>query len=281
MLGHKLVQVLSREHEVVAAFRDASRWAGHPVFAHAECVSGVDAMQFDSVRRAIEQSRPDVVVNAVGLIKQLQQSKEALPTITLNSLFPHQLAAACQDGGARLIHISTDCVFSGLRGGYTEQDNPDPVDLYGRSKLLGEVNAPGCLTLRTSIIGRELAGRHGLVEWFLANRGGHVSGFTHAIYTGLTTTVLSETIDWLIVERPDLSGLYQVSSAPINKYDLLLMIRDALRLTTVIDPDDRLRCDRSLVSALFTAATGWTSPSWADMINRLAAESDQYDHWNK
>ena len=85
----------------------------------------------------------------------------------------------------------------------------------------------------------------------------------------------------MISHHPDLSGLYHVSSAPISKYDLLLMIRDALRLTTVIDPDDRLRCDRSLVSTLFTARTGWVSPSWADMTNRLAAEADQYDQWNR
>jgi dTDP-4-dehydrorhamnose reductase len=280
MLGHKLVQVLRREHEVVAAFRDASRWAGHPAFAGAEYLSGVDAMQFDSVARAFAEARPDVVVNAVGLIKQLQLSKEALPTITLNSLFPHQLAALCQGAGVRLIHISTDCVFSGLRGAYTEQDHPDPVDLYGRSKLLGEVAGPGCLTLRTSIIGRELAGQYGLLEWFLSNRGGRVSGYTRAIYSGVTTTVLSETIEQLITHHQDLSGLYHVSSAPISKYDLLLMIRDALGLTTVIDPDDGVRCDRSLVSTLFTARTGWVSPSWTDMTHRLAAEADQYDHKN-
>lgn len=281
MLGHKLVQVLTREHSVVAAFRDASRWARHPAFTGAECVSGVDAMHVDSVSRAVVEARPDVVVNAVGLIKQLQLSKEALPTITLNSLFPHQLAALCHRAGARLIHISTDCVFSGQRGGYTEQDNPDPIDLYGRSKLLGEVATPGCLTLRTSIIGRELAGDHGLLEWFLASRGGRVAGYTRAIYSGVTTTVLSETIERLIARHQDLSGLYHVSSAAISKYDLLLMIRDALGLTTVIDPDDAVRCDRSLVSTLFTNRTGWVSPSWADMTKRLAAEADQYDQWNQ
>jgi dTDP-4-dehydrorhamnose reductase len=280
MLGHKLVQILTRQHDVVAAFRDSSRWAGHPVFGRAACVSGVDASHFDSVARAIAQARPKAVINAVGLIKQLQMAKEPLPTITLNSLFPHQLAALCRDAGARLIHISTDCVFSGLRGSYTEQDLPDPVDLYGRSKLLGELASPGCLTLRTSIIGRELAGGHGLVEWFLANRGRQVSGYTHAIYSGLTTTVLSETIEWLIGHHPELSGLYHVSSAPISKYDLLVMFRDALGLTTVIDPDDRVRCDRSLDSTLFNSRTGWVSPSWADMTNRLAAEAAQYEQWN-
>jgi dTDP-4-dehydrorhamnose reductase len=249
MLGHKLVQILTRQHDVVAAFRDSSRWAGHPVFGRAACVSGVDASHFDSVARAIAQARPKAVINAVGLIKQLQMAKEPLPTITLNSLFPHQLAALCRDAGARLIHISTDCVFSGLRGSYTEQDLPDPVDLYGRSKLLGELASPGCLTLRTSIIGRELAGGHGLVEW-------------------------------LIGHHPELSGLYHVSSAPISKYDLLVMFRDALGLTTVIDPDDRVRCDRSLDSTLFNSRTGWVSPSWADMTNRLAAEAAQYEQWN-
>ena len=170
-------------------------------------------MDTDALLGALARLRPDAVLNCVGLVKQLDSSRDPLAAIPLNALLPHRLARCCGLLGARLVHVSTDCVFSGRTGGYRESDVPDPVDLYGRSKLLGEVeHAPG-LTLRTSIIGLELSRKVGLIEWFLAQRG-MIRGFRRAIYTGLTTRVLGRLIERILLDHPDLHGVWQVASAP-------------------------------------------------------------------
>ena len=169
------------------------------------------------------------------------------------------------------------CVFSGLRGNYSELDVPDPVDLYGRSKLLGELNRPGCLTLRTSIIGWQLNTFSSLLSWFATQRGKTIKGYRKAIYSGLTTTVLSQLIGDLILTRPDLYGLYQVASAPITKFDLLVQLSEKLSWDDIqILPDDQFFCDRTLLSARFTTATGWRAPSWDDMLLGLVQEWPQY-----
>ena len=195
----------------------------------------------------------------------------------MNALFPHLAARAAADVGARLIHVSTDCVFSGDRGSYTEDDVSDALDLYGRTKFLGEVGTPGALTLRTSIIGRELDHFDSLVEWFLRQRG-TVPGFTKAIYTGLTTAAFATVIERVLLERPHLSGLLQVASAPIAKFDLLALIRERMHLEGRIDlvPDDAFVSDRSLIGERFVAAAGIDVPSWSDMIDQLATDADLY-----
>ena len=178
--------------------------------------------------------------------------------------------------GARVIHLSTDCVFSGRKGHYSETDSPDGEDLYGRTKLLGEVAVEGCLTIRTSMIGRELAGQHGLLEWFLSNDGGHVRGFRRAVFSGFTTNVLSELICDVIAEHRSLSGMWHVAAEPINKFDLLHLIRDAYGLSVDIEPDDSMVCDRSLDGSRFRAATGFVAPSWDAMIGSMAADGTPY-----
>jgi dTDP-4-dehydrorhamnose reductase len=175
--------------------------------------------------------------------------------------------------------VSTDCVFSGEKGRYTEADLPDPRDLYGRSKLLGEVGSAGAITLRTSMIGREIDTRSGLVEWFLGQRGGRVSGYRRAIYSGFTTAVLSRIILEVIDRHRDLSGVWHVSSDPIDKYSLLNLINAAFGLGVTIDPDETFACDRSLDGARYRSRTGFTPPSWADMIAELRADSTPYDRW--
>ena len=169
MLGHKVAQRLSGRFEVSATVRrEASDYAAHPAFRHVRLVGDTQAEDFDSVVHALAQTRPDAVVNCIGITKQKPEAELPIQTISLNALFPHRLAELCRSAGARLMHFSTDCVFSGRKGMYTEDDTTDPDDLYGRAKLLGETKASGSLTLRTSIVGRELAGSHGLVEWFLS-----------------------------------------------------------------------------------------------------------------
>ena len=265
MLGHVAAHELSAHHEVTAALRRAPTSEVREILAGCRIVDGVDVRLEADWRRYVTGA--DVVVNCAGIVKQ--RSAEATEMISVNSLFPHQLAAVASDSGVRIIHVSTDCVFSGKRGDYKEMDEPDPIDLYGRSKLLGEPEGPRCITLRTSMIGLELSGRAGLVEWFLAQRG-PVSGFRRAIWSGFTTAELSRVISRLIDQNPNLSGIWHVSSAPINKYDLLAMLNERLGRQIEIDPDDSVVIDRSLNSDRFRRATGYEPPSHQQMLDELA-----------
>jgi dTDP-4-dehydrorhamnose reductase len=276
MLGHKVLQGLAARFDVRATFRST---ADERLIARERAITGVDAMQFETVERAIRDVRPDVVVNCIGIVKQLAEGHDPIRSITVNSLFPHRVAAVCAEIGARVIHISTDCVFSGRKGMYRESDRPDAEDLYGRSKLLGEVAGENALTLRTSIIGREVRGTTGLVEWFLSNRGGEVKGFSEAIFSGLTTLALASLIGDLIGKDAPLHGLYQVSSEPINKYDLLALLNDAFGTDVMIRRSTEPRIDRSLDSARFREAAGWQPAAWPDMVAALAHDPTPYELW--
>jgi len=273
MLGHQLLRTWTGRHDVTVTVRQPiEAYTRFGLFTPANTVDRLDATDGASVARVLATHRPEVVVNCVGIVKQRSEAKAAIPSIEINALLPHRLREACQASGARLVHISTDCVFSGRAGNYQETDIPDPVDLYGRSKLLGEVeHAPG-LTLRTSIIGLELSRFTGLIEWFLAQRG-MIHGFRRAIYTGLTTRELARVIDHVLVHHSDLHGVWQVASAPINKYDLLERLSRRLDGRDIeIVADDTFVCDRSLCGDRFTSATGYTVPSWDMMLDELALE---------
>jgi dTDP-4-dehydrorhamnose reductase len=278
MLGHKLMQELSRSFDVVGTVRcSATKYATHPILAQMSLLGDVQAENFDSVIGALASSQPDLVINCIGIIKQQPSAKSPLPSIAINSLFPHRLAMLCRAMGTRLIHISTDCVFSGRKGNYTEDDISDVEDLYGRTKLLGEVTYPGCITIRTSIIGRELYSRLGLIEWFISRRGGNVQGFAGAIYTGFTTKAMASIIGDIIQKHPDLSGLWHVSSYPISKYELLKLVNHEFKLGIKIEKDTKFKCDRSMNSSRFRRATGFMPPKWDDMIAEMAADSTTYD----
>jgi len=237
----------------------------HPGNAYA----GIDIRLIDGVRDVLDDFRPDAVVNAVGLVKQRPDADNAIDSIEINALFPHRLAALCAEFDVRLLHMSTDCVFSGRVGNYREDDTPDALDLYGRSKLLGELSKPHCLTLRTSIIGRELSRYSGLLEWFLAQKGS-VKGFRQAIFSGFTTIELARIIERLLADYPRAAGLYHVSSEPIAKYDLLALLRKALGIAIDIVPDDGLRIDRSLDSSRFRSEFDYRPPTWEQMADELA-----------
>ncbi|MDB5921827.1 MAG: UDP-2-acetamido-2,6-dideoxy-beta-L-arabino-hexopyranos-4-ulose 3-epimerase [Betaproteobacteria bacterium] len=272
MLGHRLYRHLRSTHDASVTLRQPlDAYAGQGLFDEANAYPAVDARSLDSIERAIADHRPQTVVNAVGIVKQRDDSNDAIAAIEVNSLLPHRLAMLCRRHEARLIHVSTDCVFSGRRGHYNEDDLPDASDVYGRSKLLGEVYEAPALTLRTSMIGRELARKSSLLEWFLAQRG-PVRGFRNAIFSGFTTAELSRIIEMLIVGHPSAAGLYHVSSEPISKYDLLSLIRDKLGLQTVIEEDDTFHCDRSLDSTRFRQRFGYEPPSWDAMATELAHE---------
>lgn len=286
MLGHKVLQLLSGRFVLFATVRSRhDMWLSQSVLAglnHSHVQGGVDAHDLDSVAQAIEEVGPQVVLNCIGIVKQREEAKAAIPSIQVNALFPHQLTDLCRKRGIRVVQISTDCVFSGLRGRYTEDDLPDPVDTYGRTKLLGEVTRPGCLTLRSSIIGWELKHQSGLLEWFAAQRGRTIKGYRGAIYTGLSTAAFTRLIGDLLEDHPGLSGLYHVASQPITKYDLLVHLREALGWHDIaIEPDDAFQCDRSLVGTRFEVTTGWRPPSWDEMIAELAAEWPEYRRWRE
>jgi dTDP-4-dehydrorhamnose reductase len=272
MLGHKLYQRLPADMRVVGAARTVTDRLSALARPGGRIIPGLEASNFETAERILEEVRPDVVINCVGVIKQRDCGADAISSITANSLFPHQLAAESRAVGARLIHISTDCVFSGARGSYAESDPPDPVDLYGHTKLVGEVDEPEVLTIRTSMIGRELAGHHSLVEWFLRQRG-IVRGYTKAVFSGLTTLALADEIARLIGDYPRLDGLYHVSADPITKHDLLLMLRDAFKIDCEIVADDSVRIDRSLNGVRYRDATGFVAVSWATMIAALASDN--------
>ena len=231
-------------------------------------VHGVDVEQFDSLARGIAQVKPDVIVNCVGVVKQLAEAEDPLTALPLNALLPHRLARLCELAGARLVHISTDCVFSGAKGHYTEADFADADDLYGRSKFLGEVDYPHAVTLRTSIIGHELDGARSLLDWFLA-QSGSVKGYTEAVFSGLSTVELARVIRDFVLPNPDLRGTYHVSAAPINKHDLLKLIAATYAKSTVITPDASLVIDRSLNSGRFRQATGYAPPSWEQLVQAM------------
>ena len=262
MLGHKLVEIASQSIETFATVREGS---GERV------VSGVDATDFDSVAAVIESVQPHAVVNCIGIVKQSLAAKDAAACLTINALFPHKLFQLCEKKGIRMIHISTDCVFDGRRGGYREFDLTNATDLYGRTKALGELE--GALTIRTSIIGRELSTKNGLVEWFLSRAGGTVQGFTHAKFNGVTTAELSRTILHVLNEHPDLRGIVHVTSEPIDKFSLLHLLNDSFGTSTKIVPDERVWVDRTLDGELFRSLTGYTAPTWQEMIDELASDT--------
>lgn len=277
MLGHKTFQVLGERFDAYATFRRApSAYERFGIFDPARSIGGVAAENFDSVVRAFEQVRPRAVVNCIGIVKQDAAAKDHLTSININALFPHRLALLCRASGARLVHLSTDCVFSGRKGNYSETDSPDAEDLYGRTKLLGEVDYENCLTIRTSMIGRELAGAHGLIEWFLSQKGKQVRGFKRAVFSGFTTTALARIIGDIIADRPDLRGVWHVAAEPVNKFDLLTLVRETYGLDIEIEPDETFTCDRSLDASRFREATGFAPPAWAEMIEEMRRDQTAY-----
>lgn len=277
MLGHKLWQTLSERYETFATFRQpAGAYAPYGLFDPARMIGNISTGDFDALTRAVAQTKPDVVVNCVGIVKQDAAAKDPLTSIAVNSLFPHRLAQLCQTARARLIHLSTDCVFSGRAGNYSESDPSDAEDLYGKTKFLGEVSGASCLTLRTSMIGRELSGAHGLIEWFLSQQGQTVRGFRRAIFSGFTTRALSEIIASVISDHPQLEGVWHIAAEPINKFDLLTLVKKTAKLDIEIEPDEKFSCDRSLNAERFRSATGFIPPSWSDMISQLFQDTTPY-----
>jgi dTDP-4-dehydrorhamnose reductase len=283
MLGHKLFQRLRKSHpDTCCTIRglvhdDPLKNVG--MFHTGQVIENCDVTDWRSLQRLLSRLRPKTVVNCVGVIKQRPEARLPIPSIEINSLLPHKLASICKSWGGRLIQVSTDCVFSGRRGNYTEEDESDAEDLYGRSKFLGEVASEGALTLRTSIIGRELEHRESLLEWLLRQDHKRIPGYTRAMFSGVTTNYLSRIVENLIVDFPQLTGLYQVTSPTISKFELLGLLRDAYQLDVEIVPDVVHLCDRSMKGDKFEQATGYVTPVWPALVAELASDDTPYEKW--
>ncbi len=283
MLGHKMFQILRTRYP--DTFCSIFGSLAEPFYRQIDLLQTgavleqVNAMDLSALGQTLTSLQPEFIVNCIGIVKQREEARSAIPSITLNSLLPHKLAEYARDWGGRVVHFSTDCVFSGTKGRYNEEDPSDAEDLYGKSKYLGEVTVENALTLRTSIIGRELSQFRSLLEWFLAQRGKTIRGFRNVIYSGVTTNYISELVGRLISDHPTLHGLYQVTSPPISKYELLCQLRDAYHLDVEIQPHDGEISDRSMIGEKFIHATGYRYPTWCELIAQLANDPTPYEKW--
>lgn len=271
MLGNAMLRYLSRnpQNMVYGSVRNddqANMLRNKCPEAH--ILSGFEIEHVDSLVRLFDDIKPTIVINCVGIIKQLIDSNNVMRAITVNALLPHRLALLSKFIDARLIHFSTDCVFSGSRGDYSEIDNPDATDLYGRSKLLGEVDYGNSITIRTSIIGHELYTNRSLIDWFLSQNG-EVYGYTNAIFSGLPTLEIARITDDLIIPRSDLKGLYHLSAEPISKFNLLSLVSSIYKKEISIVPKDDITINRSLNSNLFRSVTGFQPQPWPTLIERM------------
>jgi dTDP-4-dehydrorhamnose reductase len=272
MIGSSILRILSEDsrNNVFGSIRDIS-WKGYfSPDIQSRLISGVDLMRSDSLLMLFDQVAPDLVINCVGLTKHRLGAEDPLVSVPINALLPHRLARLCKLVGARIIHVSTDCVFSGIKGNYAESDFPDARDVYGKSKILGELDCPNSVTLRTSTIGHELQSTYGLLDWFLSQKVS-CKGFAHAIFSGLPTVVFAEVIRDFVIPNGKLSGLYHVAASPINKYELLGLIAKVYQKDIEIIRDDSFRIDRSLNSDRFRMATGYEPPAWPELIQLMHA----------
>lgn len=271
MLGNAVAKVFaaSGQHKVWGTIRSSGSRYFFAELGHLQLIPNLDVLDEDALLSTFTQVQPEVVINCVGVIKQLNNANDPLAVLPINAMLPHKLSRLCHLTGARLIHVSTDCVFSGRKGNYVESDLSDAEDLYGKSKFIGELHDnPHAITLRTSIIGHELNSHHALVDWFL-NQQGKIKGYTQAVFSGLPTFELARVMLDYVLLNPDLYGLYHVSAAPISKFDLLRLIAKEYAKDIEIEAYHEFAIDRSLDSSRFRAATGYCAPAWPDLIAML------------
>ena len=279
MLGHMLVRVLSDDHDVygtskqewseragLARFLEKKRWIG-----------GVDAKDIKTVNNCFAEHQFDVVINCIGVVKQRVHRTTDDEMIEINARFPHKVLDICAALGTRLIHISTDCVFSGIKGDYVETDTPDPVDIYGSSKLAGEIVDAHNLTIRTSHVGRELTNFTSLFEWILKNRGKQVVGYSNAIYSGLTTYSLAVVINSMLATGVNIGGLVHVASKSLSKFQLITELNSRLGLGIDIKMDESVVINRSLRASDQLKQFKIEIPSWDQMLDNFCKDQATYD----
>lgn len=272
MLGNTVFRSLSKSPDlrIYGSVRSDRSLPLLPAELHGNVISGVDVGSVDSLLDVFNKSKPNVVINCIGLVKQLAEANDPLVAVPINTLLPHRLARLCANMSARLIHVSTDCVFDGKKGGYVETDPANAQDLYGQSKHLGEVDYPHAVTLRTSIIGPELGSAIGLLGWFLSSQG-QIQGHSQAIFSGLPTIELTEIVRDHVMPKPQLRGVYHVAADAISKHDLLQLVAQVYGKSIKIVSDPKPAIDRSLNADRFFAATGYRAPGWPSLIKKMHA----------
>ena len=270
MLGHMLFKYFNfySSLNTIGILRDKSNLSNDPKLYKSKNIFEFNILEDNELNKLINKFKPEFIINCVGIVKQHQDANNPLVSIAVNSLFPHKLNKLCQLFGIKLIHISTDCIFSGKRGNYTENDYSDSSDLYGRSKFLGEINTNNGITLRTSYIGEELVTKRGLLSWFLSQEG-IIKGFSKAIYSGLTTLEIAKVIEKFVLPNKSLKGIYHLSSNPIDKYSLLNIIKKEYEKDVIIVKDKNYKINRSLNSSKFQFETGYKPLKWEKSIKLM------------
>jgi dTDP-4-dehydrorhamnose reductase len=278
MIGHKLWQALAGQPgQVFGTLHGRRAPFARPALFDDRTIENFEAGDFEKVTGLLDQLRPAVIINCIGITKRKAEANELEKMFLVNARFPHHLAHWAARHRARVIHFSTDCVFDGAEGNYGERSVVTATDLYGQTKYFGELDYDHCLTIRTSMIGPEITGKTELLEWFLAQGGKRITGYQNARYSGLTTLEMAGVVQRIIRDHPQLCGKYQIAGPVITKFDLLRQLRDALNLQVEISPDEKFHCDRTFQSQRFTQATGITIPSWEEMIASLAGDREFYD----
>ena len=270
MIGSTVLRVLSegKDLEVFGSVRDEGVKRFFSEAISKRLIAGINVEHADALMRVLDEVQPTVVVNCAGLTRHKPEAEDPLVAVPINTLMPHRLAGLCKLIGARMIHVSTDCVFSGERGGYLETDFADARDVYGKSKAMGELTYAHTVTLRTSTIGHEFQTKYGLLEWFLSQQG-KCKGYSRAVFSGLPTVVFATVVRDVVIPRTELAGLYHVAAQAINKFDLLSRIAKVYGKQIEIEPEDKLVIDRSLNADRFCKATGYVAPDWDSLINTM------------
>ena len=270
LIGSTVYRVLTSDakHKVYGTIRANLLMSRLADKSQENLIPGINLLNQDTLLQLFLDLKPEVVINCAGLTKHFPNSSDYLSVLPINSLMPHRVASLCTLIGARFIQISSDCVFLGSRGQYREVDPPDARDLYGMSKILGEVVVGNSLTIRTSTIGHEKTSSHGLLNWFL-NQGDMCLGYRNAIFSGVPTVVLASIIRDFVLPNELLHGLMHVSAQPISKFNLLQLIAKVYKKVIDIMPDDSVKVDRSLDGSLFSKATGFVAPDWPCLVQTM------------
>lgn len=270
LIGSSIFNYLSKntQHKILGTVRSSNLFQLFHASTLEHLVSGIDIADIKNTEKFLRRFEPNIVINCAGLTKHRSEGDDPAQAIVANALFPHQLNNFCSTNSARLIHISSDCVFLGSRGNYVESDTPDADDLYGRTKALGEVSGPNAMTIRTSTIGHELSTNYGLLNWFL-NQRNECQGFKKAYFSGLPTIELARVIAEYVIPAPHLNGLYHLAGDSISKFDLLKLIAAEYGKEIQITPEDKFSIDRSLNGRKFEDASGYKAPDWPALIKMM------------
>ena len=278
LIGHKLLQKLSIDFDVYATLhRSKENYGLMPLFSGQNIIDEVDVSDFENVSAILHYVNPNVILNCIGITPRKDEINNLYKVIKINSLFPHQLANWAKVNNKRVIHFSTDCVFNGSTGNYTENSLTTAEDVYGRTKALGEINYSHTLTIRSSFIGQELFGKTELLDWFLNQEGKRINGFTNTLYSGVSTNFMTHIVKTIILNAPKLSGLYQLApEKPISKYELLCIAKRAFEVNIEIIPENKQVHTPTLNGSKLKDKIKIKVPSWKEMMNDLALNKDFY-----